>query len=1002
VSLPAKPEGVAVGADERVLISTIGTGANNAANVLLIYDPRPDASQRLTSVPITPPAPANPQTVQPAGRAFLASRSYLQASPDGSLIIGVNLPNTAQRVVFVYEAASGTVLASRAVASISSVVSVAPDNTRFMSGLSLFDARTLEILAQQNAANAPYPITAGTNFNTQQNQGGSIFSPDGATLYSAFNVSPVQNPPGPANVSQLMLNDPDNLLIRTALQLPENLAGKMVVSSDGNTMYGLSESGFIVLPIGTMSDFPIAVADVNVVLLANDQCGTVPQRQASINIRNEGRGRLTANAQVLQMTPTGPAPIAGVGGAGGGAPGGPIVIVVPPGRPDGTVPLPPTLPIGIPTPANPAIVATAPTVRVQPSTSGVQLDFGFTGSATARAPGTVPPTHTFLIQSNEAINIPPSVRVFQNYRDVESRGEIAAVPVGLSANEALEDLVMDARRQRLYVANSGMNRVEVFDTRQRRLLTPIKVGQLPRSLAMTPDGNTLYVANSGGESISIVDLDTMRVRGRVRFPPLPFNVNAPLVTPLLIAAGARYPLVLMNNGTLWKLIGDEAVPPRTVSPLIGAPAIPGQFRTMAATPGGEYVLILASSNNIGTVYLYDALADDFVATRQIVAANQNGFYFGPISAGPGGQYYVVNNMVLNRALTPISTIAAATRPISAIAAAGANTFIRFAQPVRANANATATEFPVIEMVDVNTGAPRGSAQALEGPLSTLVGNTRVNVAGRTLAMDTTTNTAYAVTTSGISIVSMTPAGTGPRPQVNPNGIVSTSSYVPAFAPGSLISMFGGDLADSATAPALPLPSLLGGVCVTMNNQPVPMFMTSAGQINAQIPPELAPGRYSVLVRSFDRKQASPVQQITVARYAPGVFADPDTKQPAIYHEDGRPVTRENPARRDERLMLFATGLGVTKGGRVTGGNAAPAEPMALTDPLEVFFGNTKVKESEMVVEWSGLVPGLIGVYQANLYVPWYRITGDAVPVTLRIGGVDSQTSGPAVPAIAVR
>ncbi|HET8547346.1 MAG TPA: beta-propeller fold lactonase family protein, partial [Bryobacteraceae bacterium] len=158
VRLPARPEGVAVGADERVLVSTIGTGANNAANVLLIFDPRPDAAQRLTAVPVTPPPPAIPQVGQTTPRPVLPSRSYLQASPDGSIIIGVNLPNAAQRVVFVYEAASGTVLASRTVASISNVLSVSPDNTRFMSGLTLFDARTLEVLAQQNAANAPYPV----------------------------------------------------------------------------------------------------------------------------------------------------------------------------------------------------------------------------------------------------------------------------------------------------------------------------------------------------------------------------------------------------------------------------------------------------------------------------------------------------------------------------------------------------------------------------------------------------------------------------------------------------------------------------------------------------------------------------------------------------------------------------------------------------------------------------------------------------------------------------
>jgi len=40
VSLPAKPEGVAVGGDGRVLITTIGTGAGNQANILLVYDPQ--------------------------------------------------------------------------------------------------------------------------------------------------------------------------------------------------------------------------------------------------------------------------------------------------------------------------------------------------------------------------------------------------------------------------------------------------------------------------------------------------------------------------------------------------------------------------------------------------------------------------------------------------------------------------------------------------------------------------------------------------------------------------------------------------------------------------------------------------------------------------------------------------------------------------------------------------------------------------------------------------
>ena len=67
------------------------------------------------------------------------------------------------------------------------------------------------------------------NFNTQANQGGSVFSPDGSVLYSAFNIAPVQTPAARANVGQLMLNDPDNLLIRLGIQMPENLTGRLVL-----------------------------------------------------------------------------------------------------------------------------------------------------------------------------------------------------------------------------------------------------------------------------------------------------------------------------------------------------------------------------------------------------------------------------------------------------------------------------------------------------------------------------------------------------------------------------------------------------------------------------------------------------------------------------------------------------------------------------------------------------------------------------------------------------
>ena len=69
---------------------------------------------------------------------FLAGTSRLQASQDGTIIVGVNeQANT--RTVFVYDAASSVVLASRTVSLTSPVLAVSPDGSQFLSGPMLFE-----------------------------------------------------------------------------------------------------------------------------------------------------------------------------------------------------------------------------------------------------------------------------------------------------------------------------------------------------------------------------------------------------------------------------------------------------------------------------------------------------------------------------------------------------------------------------------------------------------------------------------------------------------------------------------------------------------------------------------------------------------------------------------------------------------------------------------------------------------------------------------------------
>ncbi len=1000
LALPARPEGVAVGNDERVLISTVGTGTNNANNVLLLYDPSAGGSNRaITAILITPPAPANP-LLPPnnLGRPGLIPRSFLAASHDGRYIVGVNLPNANSNVAFVYEAASGTVLRSRQLTGVSPVVSVAPDGSKFMAGLSLLDARTLTVMAQQNAANANYPFPSGTNFNLQQNQGGSVFTLDGSRLYTAFNIAPVQVPAARPNVSQLMVNDPDNLLIQTAYQLPENAAGQMVLSADGNTIYALSESGFMIIPVGSAQNNPIAALDANVQLLINDQCGVhAAQRSGSVFLRNLGRGRMSATATVQPEATNagaiiGPGGIGGGGGAGGGIVGGGGIVIPIPGTGGSTA----------------ATMATAPQVRPAPAPDGVNLSFTYNPAA-ARSLGTTTPTHLFLVQSNEAINIPPAVRIYQNNRNSEAEGTIFQIPINLTPAEGLTDMVQDTARQRLYIASSGLNRVEVFDLRTRSLLPPIKVGQLPRSLAMSPDGLTLYVANSGGESISIVDLEALAVTGNVRFPALPFNTNVTLVTPRLITPTQRGPLVMMSNGTLWRIVGQDAVPRAFNTAVLppnnqGIQILPPPW-TMASSPDGDTSIVLAGNGN---AYLYDALIDDFIQSRQVITPPVTGYY-GPIAAGPRGQYFLVNGLVLNQALTPTAnagTVPGAgqttvSRPVAAVAAVSPALFARFAPPVVANANAAVNNTGLIELVSVNTGAVMRSAAPLERPLATPTGNQRANIDGRTMVVDPSGSYAYVITTSGLSIVSLAPAVPVARPSVNPGGVVSIASYTPDLAPGGLFSVFGRNMGDSATFTSTPLPTVLGGACVTLNNIPIPLLMSSDGQLNAQVPTTLAPGSYPLVVRNLNLLTASPPATVRVARYAPAVFVDTLTNLPVILHPDGTPVSKDRPARRDHRLTLYATGLGAATGGRVTTGMPAPSEPLAETAEVKVYFGDPTIQGTEMIVEWSGLAPGYVGLYQINLMVPGARWRGEELPVTVKIGGVSSPTRGPAVPYVTV-
>ncbi len=844
--LPSTPQGVETGIDGRVLVAMTGTGvtANVPQKTLQVFDP---VTRTLTDVAV--PALTTtlaPIPAQPTGRPVTTFPGKLLRTPDGMFIVGVITPANGSTYIFVYEVASGVILRNRITSGQSTVISMAPDGSRFMAGFTMYDTATLAVVAQQNNANAPFTFSSA--FNTTQNVGGSVFSPDGATLYSAFNTAPTTNPPSPSLSSTLLVNDSTNLGIRLGIKLRESIVAKLAMTGDGADAWGLSDSGLVHLPLGKLYDYPILVPETTQVFLAMDNCNR-GLASGALKINNLGKGRLTYTVAAS------PSPALVYKQSSGLAPS--------------TI-----------------------TFTMEPGRSGVVRQPGtniWTGAGTQQ--GT--PVNLTL-SSPDAINIPNTIRVFMNYRQPDQRGMIYPVPTtqnnngsgtggNTSGNEGLQDILLDEARGLVYLTNSGYNRIDVFDIRKQHFVNPIPAGQMPHQMAMGGDGNTLYVGNTGGESIGIVDLDLGRVVDSVVFPPVQRSGTANPIYPRSLAMGYFGLQFVMSNGALWKVVGNQALPrpadPNGIVPvsLTGCPNC-----GMVATPGNEFVLTFSGN---GTAYVYDSTADAYVASRLLIPPPIQGYY-GLLGAAPGGAYYLVNGLIVNPSLTTIGgsatpgatgggfpvqpvgrIINTGNRNVAALAPLDSTRLLRLTTAVRQNITTVTRDDArtTLEIVNLATGEDTLAGVVPENPVVNVFGTTRFNTNPRMMAVNAAGTTAYLITLSGLSVVSLTPTGTDTRPAIDPGalGIVNSVDGTPDFKPGSFITITGTHLADLATADTVPPPTVLGGSCVTFGDIAVPLLASSNGQIQAQVPDTLPAGTHVVEVRSLSTAQASDPVVVTV-------------------------------------------------------------------------------------------------------------------------------------------
>ncbi len=231
----------------------------------------------------------------------------------------------------------------------------------------------------------------------------------------------------------------------------------------------------------------------------------------------------------------------------------------------------------------------------------------------------------------------------------------------------------------------------------------------------------------------------------------------------------------------------------------------------------------------------------------------------------------------------------------------------------------------------------------------------------------------------------------PAPSFPANGVVSGASFLAgALAPGEIVSIFGTNLGPAAGVIGQFVPGTgrlttsLGGVSVMFNGSRAPLFFVSSGQINAQVPFEMAGQSSANVVVTYEAAASAPVS-VRIGAAQPAIFVRPGTSQGIIQHVDGSLNGAGNAVARGQAVVVYATGQGTVNPALATGAPAAASPLSGATQPVQAFVGG-----KQALVLFGGMTPQFVGLLQVNLVVPNDAPAGPNVPITINVGGVDSQ------------
>ena len=211
------------------------------------------------------------------------------------------------------------------------------------------------------------------------------------------------------------------------------------------------------------------------------------------------------------------------------------------------------------------------------------------------------------------------------------------------------------------------------------------------------------------------------------------------------------------------------------------------------------------------------------------------------------------------------------------------------------------------------------------------------------------------------------------PQASAAAVQSAASFVSSttgVSPGEFLVLYGQNLGP-ATLATLTLDSqgkvntFLAGTRVLFNGTAAPMVYTSAGQVSAIVPQNLA-GRSTVsIVIEYQGVQA-PGMTLPVVSANPAIFTQNSSGKgdSIVIRLDGSLVTTANAAKVDDILILYGEGYGDISDGPPDGTIVSTLLPKPL-DPVRLLIDG-----KEYPTLYAGGAGGLVsGVLQVNFKVP---------------------------------